>query len=99
MSTACGGLSMEEMVLHKVDNYQFGIIAVAAVRYSIGRASYMPGLVMDILMPRIPLMLTNDLRTMATDCNAAWLTKETREKWRPFYRRIVDELLRRGEYC
>lgn len=75
---------------------EFGTLAVCAVRYAIGRMTYMPDLVMHILIPRIPEMKTNDLIPIVNACRAPWNTKETTREWASFCAMVEAELAARG---
>lgn len=55
------------------DDYYFGSILICAVRYSIGRMSYMPGIVIEFIHPLLPYLddktlynLEKDIRTAPT---------------------------------
>lgn len=53
----------------QINNEDFGILAVCAIRYCHGRETYMPGLVRDILLPYIKEISDHDLRVMINDCD------------------------------
>lgn len=52
-------------------NEDFGTILICAVRYSIGRRSYMPGLVQGYIRPLLPLLDKKTLYITQKDIEAA----------------------------
>lgn len=46
----------------------FGILAVCALRYAMGRETYMPELVRSIVGPRLSKVTDKDLGVMLEDC-------------------------------
>lgn len=52
-------------------NEDFGTILICAVRYSIGRQSYMPGLVQDYIRPLLPYLDKRTLFVMQRDIEEA----------------------------
>ena len=52
-------------------NEDFGTILICAVRYSIGRRSYMPGLVQDYIRPILPSLDKKTLSVMQRDIEEA----------------------------
>lgn len=53
-----------------VDDY-FGAVCNCAVRYSLGRQTYMPGLVQDFLRPLLPKLSEKTLAVMERDIRQA----------------------------
>lgn len=49
----------------------FGAVCISAVRYCLGRQSYMPGLVQGFLRPLLPHFSDNDLTVMKRDIEEA----------------------------
>ncbi len=49
----------------------FGTILICAVRYALGRHTYMPGLVQDFIRPLLPHLSRNTLFVMARDIREA----------------------------
>ena len=48
-------------------NKDFETILLCAVRYAIGRKSYMPSLVIDYITPLLPYLADNTLRLIANE--------------------------------
>lgn len=78
---------------------EFGTLAVCAVRYAIGRMTYMPDLVMHILLPGVPEMATSDLIPIVHACKAPWNTKQTIQEWATFCEIVEAELAARGVHA
>lgn len=51
-----------------VDSQDFGTICVCALRYAMGRETYMPSLVRDFVRPLLPKLDRKTLVVMAQDC-------------------------------
>ena len=51
-----------------IDNEDFGIVAVCAIRYCQGRETYMPDLVRRIVRGHIAEVTDKDLQVMINDC-------------------------------
>lgn len=49
----------------------FGTMAICAVRYALGRQSYMPGLVQSYIMPMLPYLDKRTLSVMRRDIEEA----------------------------
>lgn len=52
----------------KLNQQDFGTLAICAIRYCHGRMSYMPGLVQDIVGNRLKQVSDKDLHVMINDC-------------------------------
>lgn len=52
-------------------NEDFGTILICAVRYSLGRQTYMPGLVQDYIRPMLPYLDQRTLLVMRRDIEEA----------------------------
>ena len=52
-----------------IDKEHFGTLAVCAIRYCQGRATYMPDLVRGIIRPHLKDISDNDLGVMIEDCS------------------------------
>ena len=70
----CGELLKDTAVAlgHKsktivLDSSDFGTLAICAVRYCLGRETYMPHMVMRLLTPLIPLVSDHDLMILQRD--------------------------------
>ena len=81
----------------------FGAVLMCAVRYAIGRRTYMPKLVVDFITPLVPELTTKTLWVLKADIN-------DREKydalgdptidapiWRELFAVIQKELIKRGK--
>ena len=81
----------------------FGSVLICAVRYAIGRRTYMPKLVVDFITPLVPELTTKTLWVLKADIN-------DREKydalgdptidapiWRELFTVIQKELIKRGK--
>jgi hypothetical protein len=81
----------------------FGAVLNCAVRYAIGRQSYMPGLVIDFITPLIPHLSNKTLWVFDHDTtNARWEggygdPRIDEPKWLKFREDVRAERLRRGE--
>ena len=51
-----------------VDLLDFGTVCVCALRYSMGRETYMPGLVRDFVRPLLPKLGEGTIQVMKNDC-------------------------------
>jgi hypothetical protein len=53
----------------KLDQENFGTLAICAIRYCQGRQTYMPSLVQGILKPHLKELSDKDLSVMIDDCD------------------------------
>ena len=53
------------------DDAEIGAIVICAVRYAIGRESYMPGLVQDFIMRHPEILTENDRQVIIRDIEEA----------------------------
>lgn len=53
----------------KLDQENFGTLAICAIRYCQGRQTYMPSLVQSILKPHLKELSDKDLSVMLDDCD------------------------------
>ena len=78
----------------------FGVVLNCAIRYCLGRQTYMPSLVTDIIRPLLPHLDDKTLRVMRTDITVAEsFGNETVDKpvWMRFLDDIEQEICRRKE--
>lgn len=82
----------------------FETILLCAVRYSIGRKSYMPSLVIDYITPILPYLSDNTLRLIADEITEYGAYKGglgdekiDRPYWEQFLRNIRVEMEKRHE--
>ena len=85
-------------------NTDFESILVCAVRYAIGRKSYMPSLVIDYITPLLPYLSENTLRLIANEITehdtyegSLGDEKIDRPYWEQFLRKIRLEIGGRHE--
>ena len=85
-------------------NKDFETILLCAVRYAIGRKSYMPSMVIDYITPLLPYLSDNTLRLMANEITEyeayeGGLGDEKIDKpyWEQFLRKIRLEMGGRNE--
>lgn len=92
-------------MMKKVDvsNENFGCILNCAVRYAIGRQTYMPGLVVDYIRPLLPYVTNKTLLVFDQD-----ITEQDYHEgrygdvhidepmWRRFHAEVISEELKRG---
>lgn len=55
----------------QADNWDLGSVFICAVRYCLGRCTYMPKLVTDFILPYIPYLENRTLRVMIEDIRKA----------------------------
>lgn len=92
---------MEKTKLHiDIDDENFGAVLNCAVRYCIGRQTYMPSLVIDFITPLLPHVNDRTLKCFAKDLlDAVYFGDENIDTplWMKFKANIEYELIRRGE--
>lgn len=76
-------------------------LIVCAVRYALGRRSYMPSVVIDEIVPLLPEMSDGDLQVIRNDISD-YLTHENEncieyKLWSGLYSRIICEQEKREE--
>lgn len=82
-----------------VDEQDFGTVCVCALRYAMGRETYMPALVRDFIRPLLPQMPDKALAVMIMDCE----DQERKNIWgsetidKPGWLRWKQELLAEKE--
>ena len=81
----------------------FETILICAVRYAIGRKTYIPSLVIDYITPLLPYLSDNTLRLIANEITeyegyegGLGDEKIDRPYWLNFKRKILAEMERRG---
>ena len=62
----------------------FGTLCICSVRYALGRQSYMPRLVQDIIRPQLPILSNKDLFVIERDIAEA-------DKWGGYGHPVIDE--------
>lgn len=84
----------------KVDNEDFGILAVCAIRYCRGRQTYMPSLVRGIVKEHISDISNKDLQVMINDCESQALwddygSEYDKQGWLEWKEMLITEQERR----
>ena len=51
-----------------ISNEAFGTLCICALRYAMGRQTYMPSLVRDIIRPYLPKLTNRDIGILRNDC-------------------------------
>ena len=84
-------------------NKDFETILLCAVRYAIGRETYMPSLVIDYITPLLPYLTDNTLRLIANEITEygayeGGLGDEKIDKpyWLAFYGKILAERMKQN---
>ena len=86
----------------EVDEQDFGTICICALRYSMGRQTYMPSLVRDFIRPLLPKICSKSLRVMINDCEEQARCGNyghpdiDRPGWVEWHRELLAEKERRG---
>lgn len=87
----------------KIEDEFFGAVLNCAVRYAIGRRSYMPGLVIDFITPLMPYLSSKTLWCFDQDLNDARFTSGYGDHnidepdWMKFLDAVRAERAKRGE--
>lgn len=85
-----------------LDSDNFGCILNCAVRYAIGRQTYMPGLVIDFIKPLLPYVSERTLYMFDQDITdqkhmgGYGDSRIDEPLWMRFHQMIIEEELRRG---
>ena len=82
-----------------LEDEDFGAVLNCAIRYCIGRQTYMPSLVIGFIRPQLPYLNDKTLRCFERDLsNATYFGDETIDKpvWLKFKTEVEYELKRRG---
>ena len=58
------------MINLKVDEQDFGTMCICAIRYAMGRETYMPSLVRDFVRPLLPKLPNKTIAVMLNDCES-----------------------------
>lgn len=93
----------------KIDlsNDDFGAVLNCAVRYTLGRQTYMPGLVINFIRPLLPFLSSKTLWCFDQDISEAKFTTGYGDpgidepQWMRFLQAVQEERITRGErpYC
>ena len=86
-----------------IKDKDFGALLICAIRYCLGRHTYMPGLIIGYITPLLPHISDNTLRCMGTDLNKPDLyggfgdEKIDEPTWIKFRCNVQAEIQRRKE--
>lgn len=83
----------------KIDNEDFGTLAVCAIRYCRGRQTYMPRLVRGIVREHISEVSDKDLQVLINDCDYTlkWEDETDPKGWADWREFLIIEQKRRKE--
>lgn len=85
-----------------VDEQYFGTVCICAIRYVMGRETYMPSLVRDFVRPLLPVLPDKTIGVMINDCeiqaNQKCWGSETIDKpgWVKWRLELLEERERRN---
>ena len=57
------------MIKLNLDEQDFGTVCICALRYAMGRETYMPSLVRDFVRPLLPQLSGKTIAVMLNDCD------------------------------
>ena len=86
-----------------IKDKDFGALLICAIRYCLGRHTYMPGLIIGYITPLLPHISDNTLRCMESDLNKPDLyggfgdEKIDEPTWIKFRFNVQEEIQRRKE--
>lgn len=83
----------------KIDNDDFGILAVCSIRYCRGRQTYMPNLVRGIVKAHLSEISDKDLQILINDCNytLTWEDNIDPNGWAEWKNMLIAEQNKRKE--
>lgn len=91
--------TLKKPVIELEDDF-FGAVLNCAVRYSIGRRSYMPGLVIDFISPLLPYLTQKTLWCFDRDLEGEENLGDPvidAPKWKQFHEQVKAEIERRKQ--
>ncbi|MBO7728780.1 MAG: hypothetical protein J6S50_09750 [Oscillospiraceae bacterium] len=86
-----------------VDEQDFGTVLICAIRYTMGRQTYMPSLVRDFVRPFLPSLCDKTIEVMIQDCdfqrrNDLYGNEQIdKPKWIEWERELKSEKARRKQ--
>ena len=86
----------------EIDTEDLGTLCIAALRYSMGRQTYMPSLVRGIVVQVLPKLSDRDIRVMHEDCAFQASTNQWGDEkidkpgWVNWEKVLREEMERRG---
>lgn len=89
-----------KQIIIEADDDFFGAVLNCAVRYCIGRQSYMPGLVVDKITPWLPMLSNKTLWCFERDIQGAYSLGDPDvdvPRWRAFLSDVRKEIERRKD--
>ena len=96
-------VSVSEPIPVDIKDKDFGALLICAVRYCLGRQTYMPGLIIGYITPLLPRISDNTLRCIETDLSQPDLyggfgnEKIDEPIWIKFRCNVQEEIQRRKE--
>ncbi len=86
----------------KINNDDFGCLAVCAIRYCRGRQTYMPDLVRGIVKSHINGVTDKDLQVMINDCESQALwgdygSEHDKQEWLKWKDFLINEQRKRKD--
>ena len=96
-------VSVSEPTPIDIKDKDFGALLICAIRYCLGRHTYMPGLIIGYITPLLPHISDNTLRCMESDLNKPDLyggfgdEKIDEPTWIKFRFNVQEEIQRRKE--
>ena len=91
------------MIKLTLDEQDFGTVCVCALRYAMGRMTYMPSLVRDFVRPLLPRLPDKTIKVMVDDCdfqrrmNAYGDDRIDKPDWIKWEKEVKAELERRQQ--
>ena len=98
-------VSVSKPIVADIEDEEFGAILTCAVRYCLGRRSYMPGLIIGYITPLLPYISDNALRCIEADLSKPDLhggfgdEKIDKPIWIKFRNNVQGEIQKRKESC
>ena len=96
-------VSISEPIPIDIKDKDFGALLICAIRYCLGRQTYMPGLIIGYITPLLPHISDNTLRCIETDLSQPDLyggfghEKIDEPIWNKFRYNVQEEIQRRKE--
>ena len=98
-----GDVNDEDKIYIDASDDEFGLMLNCAIRYAMGRETYMPHAVMDFIKPLLSKLTVKTLACMNRDLNQPELfgglghEKIDAPRWVEFHKEVKKALERRGE--
>ena len=87
----------KNMVKFEWDDLHHGALIISAIRYCLGRATYMPSLVQEATIEFLPYLSLNDLKVISSDIRKCdnYGMKEDEDSWVLFLSAVESEIDKR----